>query len=204
MKVLMLNGSPHKNGCTFTALTEVAKSLAAEDTDSEIVWLGSGPVHDCTACGGCSDSGRCVFTGDAVNEIIDKAEQADGFVFGSPVYYAHPSGLLLSVLDRCFYAGGAAFSGKPGAAVVSARRAGTTASLDVINKYFGIAGMPVVGSTYWNMVHGRKPEDVLKDAEGLQTLRNLGRDMAYLIRSLAAADGEKPVRETGARTNFIR
>lgn len=152
MKVLMLNGSSRPHGCTDAALQAVAGALAEADIQSEILWLGNDPVRDCTACGACAKApGRCVFDDDIVNRIIEKAAQADGFVFGSPVYYAHPSGRILSVLDRVFYAGKDAFVHKPAAAVVSARRAGTVASVDVLNKYFTISQMPVVSSTYWNM-----------------------------------------------------
>ncbi len=172
MKVLMLNGSCNPKGCTYTALTEVGKTLTSAGIDYEIVQLGGDPVRDCIGCNQCSKSG-CVFTDGGVNDFIAKARQADGFVFGTPVYYAHPSGRVLSFLDRVFYAGGSAFAGKPGAAVASARRAGTTASLDALGKYFGISDMVTVGSTYWNMVHGHCPEDVMQDGEGLQTMRNL-------------------------------
>lgn len=164
MKVLMLNGSCNPKGCTYTALTEVGKTLTSAGIDYEIVQLDGDPVRDCIGCNQCSQSG-CVFTDGGVNDFIAKARQADGFVFGTPVYYAHPSGRVLSFLDRVFYAGGSAFAGKPGAAVASARRAGTTASLDALGKYFGIANMVTVGSTYWNMVHGHCPEDVMLDGE---------------------------------------
>ena len=208
MKVLMLNGSCNPKGCTYTALTEVGKALTSAGIDYEIVQLDGGPVRDCTACRTCQKTpGRCVFDDDMVNQIIGKAREADGFVFGTPVYYAHPSGRLLSVLDRVFYAGGSAFAHKPGAAVASARRAGTTASVDVLNKYFTIAQMPVVSSTYWNMVHGHCPEDVMQDGEGLQTMRNLGRSMAWLLHCIQAgreAGYDFPAPECGHRTNFIR
>ena len=185
MKVLMLNGSCNPKGCTYTALTEVGKTLTSAGIDYEIVQLGGDPVRDCIGCNQCSKNG-CVFTDGGVNDFIAKARQADGFVFGTPVYYAHPSGRVLSFLDRVFYAGGSAFAGKPGAAVASARRAGTTASLDALGKYFGISDMVTVGSTYWNMVHGHCPEDVMLDGEGLQTMRNLGRSMAWLLHCIQA------------------
>ena len=157
MKILLINGSSRPNGCTYTALREIADTLESGGAETEILFLGSGPVRDCTACRTCQKTpGRCVFDDDMVNPIIEKAREADGFVFGTPVYYAHPSGRILSVLDRVFYAGKDAFAHKPGAAVASARRAGTTASVDVLDKYFTIAQMPVVSSTYWNMVHGRR------------------------------------------------
>lgn len=201
MKVLMINGSPNKHGCTYTALAEVQKALSAEGVNSEIVWLGNGPVRDCIGCGACANSKGCVFDDDNLSALKAKCAEADGFVFGSPVYYAHPSGRLLSVLDRLFFSGNAVFRGKPGAAVVSARRAGTTASIDVINKYFSIAQMPIVGSSYWNMVHGRKAEEVAEDAEGLQTMRNLGRNMAALLKGeTLPAEGN----EYEAWTCFVR
>ena len=206
MKVLMLNGSCNPKGCTYTALTEVGKTLTSAGIDYEIVQLDGGPVRDCIGCNQCSKNG-CVFTDDGVNDFIAKARQADGFVFGTPVYYAHPSGRVLSFLDRVFYAGGSAFAGKPGAAVASARRAGTTASLDALGKYFGISNMVTVGSTYWNMVHGHCPEDVMQDGEGLQTMRNLGRSMAWLLHCIQAgreAGYDFPAPERGHRTNFIR
>ena len=206
MKVLLVNGGPHEAGCTYTALSEVGEALRAEGVDTEMIWLGNKPVEDCIACGKCRELGKCVFD-DVVNELIGRAKEADGFVFGSPVYYAHPSGRVLSALDRAFYAGKAAFAGKPGASVVSARRGGTAASYDVLNKYFGISSMPVVSSTYWNMVYGNTPDEVRRDAEGMQTMRNLGRNMAYLIKCIAAgraAGIEAPAQETAAKTNVIR
>lgn len=209
MKVLMINGSCNEHGCTYTALCEVAKSLNAEGVETEIVQLGKDAYRDCIGCGVCRKkmNNRCIFNDDIINNIIEKAEHADGFVFGSPVYYAHPSGRLLSVLNRVFFAGGKAFAFKPGAAVVSARRAGTTGSIDVINKYFTINKMPVVSSTYWNMVHGNAPEEVLQDEEGLQTMRNLGKNMAWLLKTMETAKKNGvtlPEDEAGARTNFIR
>ena len=206
MKVLLVNGSPRAAGCTFTALSEVAKTLEEAGVQTEIFQLGNRPVQDCIACMKCRELGRCVFD-DIANELIEKAKGADGFVFGSPVYYAHPSGRVQSVLDRAFYAGGAAFACKPGAAVVSARRGGTAASFDVLNKYFTICSMPVVSSTYWNMVYGKTPEEVLRDAEGMQTMRNLGRNMAYLLKCMQAGKAagiEFPAQENAVRTNFIR
>ena len=207
MKVLLLNGSTRKNGCTYTALAEIAKVLNEENIETEIVQAGGAPVRDCIACGGCARLGKCVFDDDLVNAFVEKAKTADGFIFGSPVYYAHPSGQILSLLDRAFYSGGRYFTHKPAAAVVSARRGGTVASFDVLNKYFTINQMPVVSSTYWNMVHGNKPEDVLQDAEGLQTMRNLGRNMAYILKCLQAGKDkgvQPPVAERAHRTNFIR
>lgn len=204
MKVLLINGSPHEHGCTYTALAEVEKSLIASGMETEIYWLGNQPVRDCVGCHSCHRRGRCVFEDDQVNEIIQKAENCDGLVVGTPVYYAHPSGRVLSILNRVFFAGGKAFAHKPAAAVVSARRGGTTATFDVMNKYFTISQMPVVSSTYWNMVHGNTPEDVLQDAEGLQTMRNLGNNMAWLIKCINASGITAPEAERAAFTNFIR
>lgn len=208
MKVLLVNGSSHPHGCTDTALREVSAALEASGMQTEILFLGNEPVRDCTACGSCKTaSGRCVFDDDIVNRLIAKAATADGFVFGTPVYYAHPSGRILSILDRAFYAGKHAFAHKPAAAIASARRAGTSATLDVLQKYFTISQMPIVSSTYWNMVHGMKPEDVLQDAEGLQTMRNLAANMAWMLNCIEAgraAGIEAPQAESNARTNFIR
>ena len=205
MKALLINGSPHKSGCTFTALSEAAKTLNENGIDTEIVWIGNGSIHGCIACGGCSKTGRCVFD-DGVNEISDKMAECDALIVGSPVYYASPNGSVYSLLDRLF---GICphLAHKPAAAIASARRAGTTATLDGINKYFTIKQMPVVSSSYWNMVHGSKPEDVLKDEEGLQTISNLARNMAWLIKCIdagAKAGINVPENESGARTNFIR
>lgn len=207
MKVLLLNGSTRKNGCTCLALSEVAKTLNAEGVETEIIQMGGSPVRDCVGCNGCAEKSWCVFHNDLVNEIITKAQEAAGFVFGSLVYYAHPSGQILSLLDRLFYAGGSAFTHKPGAAVVTARRAGTTASLDVLNKYLLDAEMPIVSSTYWNMVFGPVPELVEQDKEGLQTMRNLGRNMAWLLRCIEAGRQQgctPPQAEHEHWTNFNR
>ena len=203
MKVLLINGSSNKNGCTFRALTEIVNVLNKENIETEIIQLGSDPIKDCIGCHGCTKNGnKCVFGNDIVNEIIEKAKTCDGFVFGSPVYYAHPSGRLLSVLDRVFYAGGKFLAYKPGAAVVSARRAGTTAAIDVINKYFTINKMPVVSSMYWNMVHGSKAEDVEKDLEGLQTMRIVAQNMIWLLKSIK--QNPVPAGEDKIKTNFIK
>ena len=208
MKVLLLNGSSRPSGCTYTALREVAVSLEVAGIETEILFLGNEPVRDCTACGTCAKvPGKCVFDDDIVNRIIEKARGADGFIFGTPVYSAHPSGRILSVLDRVFYAGKSAFIHKPAAAIASARRAGTTATLDVLQKYFTISQMPVVTSTYWTMVHGKQPEDVLKDEEGLQTMRNLASNMVWMLRCIEAGKAagiQPPQEEFGARTHFIR
>ena len=206
MKVLMLNGSARPTGNTYIALKEMGEQLLKEGIDYEIVNVGNAPIRDCLGCGQCSEKG-CVFTDDGVNDFIAKAREADGFVFGAPVYYAHPSGRILSFLDRVFYSGGAAFAFKPGAAVAVARRGGTSASFDVLNKYFGISRMPVVGATYWNLVHGAKIGEAAEDAEGLQTMRNLARNLAYLLKCQEAgrqAGVPLPETEHGNRTNFIR
>lgn len=208
MKVLMINGSSHGKGCTFTALNEVAVQLEKEGVESEIINLGGDTVRDCIGCRKCFELDcRCVFDDDMINGIIEKAKTSDGFVFGTPVYYAHPTGRVLSVLNRAFYAGGAAFARKPGASVISARRAGTTASFDVMNKYFSIMQMPIVTSSYWNMVHGNTPDEVRQDLEGMQTMRNLARNMAWMLKCIEAGKktGVSVSRsEMKDRTNFIR
>lgn len=206
-KVLLINGSCHEHGCTYTALCEVAGALEKEGVETEIIQLGNGAIRDCIACGACAKLHKCVFDDDLVNEVKEKAKEADGFVFGTPVYYAHPSGRILSFLDRLFYSGSRDFAFKPAAAVASARRAGTTASIDVLNKYFTIARMPVVSSSYWNMVHGNKPEEVLQDLEGLQVMRGIGQNMAWLLKCIEAGKAagiETPEIEKKIATNFIR
>ncbi|MCD7863508.1 MAG: flavodoxin family protein [Lachnospiraceae bacterium] len=206
MKVLMLNGSPKANGNTYRALSEIGTQLEKEGIEYEIFQIGAGPVRDCIGCHQCTEQG-CIFTDDKVNEFIAKAKEADGFVFGTPVYYAHPSGRILSFLDRVFYSSGRAFAFKPGAAVAVARRGGTSASFDVLNKYFGISQMPVAGSTYWNLAHGTKPGEVELDAEGLQTMRNLARNLAWMMKCFekgAEAGIALPQTERGNSTNFIR
>ena len=211
MKVLMLNGSPHQNGCTYTALTEIGETLKKEGIDYEIFQIGNKPIRDCIACGKCNGNG-CIFKDDSVNEFIQKALVADGFIFGTPVYFAHPSAAIQSFLDRVFYSSTdssyqkKAFQFKPAAAVASARRAGTTASIDVLNKYFTIANMIVVGSSYWNMVHGRKPDDVIKDKEGLQTMRNIAHNMAWILKciELGKQNNISHNIEVGEMTDFIR
>lgn len=208
MNVLLVNGSPHKNGCTFTALNEVKNSLEAEGIEAEIFWLGVNPVRGCIGCGGCSKNGeKCVFDDDVVNTLIEKAKTADGFVFGSPVHYAAPSGTISAVLDRAFFAGSKNFAFKPASTVVSCRRAGSTAAIEVLNKYITICNMPLVSSEYWNMVHGAKADDVLKDGEGLQVMRTIGKNMAWLLKciELGKENGVKPAAlEPKIRTNFIR
>ncbi len=206
MKVLLLNGSPRAEGCTFTALSVIAETLNAEGVETEIFQIGNKPVQDCIACGGCKGKGLCVFD-DVVNEFIKKSANADGFVFGTPVYYAHPTGRVLSALDRIFYAGKENFRHKPCAVIASARRAGTTLSLNVMEKYAGITEMPIISSTYWNMAHGNTPEQVLKDEEGMQSMRNIAKNTAWILKCIEA--GEKagitaPENRKDIRTNFIR
>ena len=207
MKVLLVNGSSRKE-CTYTALSKVAESLNEEGIDTEIINIGGTPIRDCIGCGMCAKNGnsRCVFNDDIVNEIIEKAEESDGFIFGTPVYYAHPTGRILSVLDRVFYAGKKAFAFKPGASIISARRGGTVASFDVLNKYFTINQMPIVSSTYWNNVHGNNKEEVVQDLEGMQTMYNLGKNMAWLLKCIES--GKKNNINTAenkmVKTNFIR
>lgn len=186
MKVLLFNGSPRANGCTFTALTVIADVLNSQGIETEILQIGNKPVQDCIACGGCAEKGICVFSNDPVNEWIEKAKSADGFVFGTPVYYAHPSGRILSAMDRLFYAGGNNFAHKPAAVVASARRAGTTATLDAIVKHLSISQMPIISSTYWNMVYGNTPDETKQDLEGMQTMHNLGENMAWILKCIEA------------------
>lgn len=207
MNVLLFNGSTREDGCTYLALSEIAKTLEQEGIDTEILQLGAQPVWDCIGCNHCQSTGRCVFDEDVVNSWLEKAAEADGYVFGSPVYFAHPSGHLLSVMDRMFMAGGEIFAHKPAAAVVTARRAGTTASLDAIQKHFTDAEMPIVSSTYWNMVFGPAPELVERDQEGLQTMRNLAKNMAWMLRCIAAGKEKgilPPAAEREHWTNFNR
>ncbi len=212
MKVLMLNGSCNVNGSTRAGLDIMAKTFAEQNVETEIVCVGGKPVADCIGCGKCAELKQCVFNSDAVNVFVEKAADADGFVFGTPVYYAHPSGRILSFLDRVFFSsmrgtGAAAFRHKPAASIVVARRAGTSASYDVMNKYFGISNMIAVGSTYWNEFHALTQEDVPKDGEGVQTLENLARNMAWLMKCLKAgrdAGIPKPALKEEALTNFVR
>ena len=206
MKVLLINGSPHKEGCTFTALNEVAKILEKNGIATEILYLGVKPIAGCIACGKCSQLGKC-FIDDKVNEILARCDEFDGVVIGSPVYYAGPSGQIRAFLDRLFYAGGRRFAGKPGAAVVSCRRGGATAAFDQLNKYFTISSMPIVSSQYWNQVHGAYAEQVLQDEEGMQTMRTLGNNMAWLLKciQLGKENGiTLPEREPPVWTNFVR
>ena len=203
MKVLVINGSPRAKGCTVRALEEVIKVLHAEGVETELMQIGAQDIRGCLSCGGCRKTHRCVLD-DAVNEAADKLRACDGLLIGSPVYYASPNGTLLSFLDRLFHSSAADMHLKVGASVVSCRRGGAASSFEVLNKYFTISGMPVVSSTYWNSVHGFTAADVEKDLEGLQVMRNLGRNMAFLMRAIAAEKERTgaPVMENAAFTSF--
>lgn len=207
MKTLLINGSPHQKGCTYTALQEVAETLEKQGIETEIVWLGVNPIAGCIGCGVCAKEGNGCFRKDIVNEFVEKAKTADGFVFGSPVHYANASGAMTSFMDRAFYSGGKYMAGKPAAAVVSCRRGGASATFDQMNKYFTINCMPVVPSQYWNQVHGSTPEDVRKDEEGMQTMRTLANNMAWMLKCFEAGREKNitfPEREPVIRTNYIR
>lgn len=208
MKVLLINGSPKKEGCTYTALMEVAGELEKNGIETEIFHVAGKPIKGCMGCGSCARNGnhQCVITEDTVNEAILKIKEADGIVVGSPVHYAAASGDITAFLDRVFYAG-FPLVGKPGAAIVSCRRGGATAALDQLNKYFAIAQMPIVSSNYWNMVHGNTPQEVVQDEEGMQTMRLLGRNMAWLLKCIEAGKDNGihfPEREPKIKTNYIR
>jgi multimeric flavodoxin WrbA len=210
MKVLLINGSPHEKGCTYTALMEVATTLEKEGIGADLFWIGNKPLPGCIACKSCVEKKQCVFN-DRVNDFLAIAANADGFVFGSPVHYAAASGAITSFMDRAFYAdllaGRQSFYLKPAAAVVSARRAGTTATFDQLNKYFTISEMPVISSRYWNMVHGAVPAEVKQDLEGLQTMRVLARNMAWFLKCKEAgmkAGVPFPEKEENIYTNFMR
>ena len=207
MKVLMINGSPNRQGCTHRALMEVAEALKSEGVESDIFYIGNRPISGCIDCGKCRETGRCVLN-DGVNEAVDRMKASDGLIIGSPVYFGSTNGALLAFLDRMFFSSRETFWNKPAAAVCSARRAGTTATLDVINKYFLPSRMPIVPSNYWCVVHGTRTEEVAQDLEGLQTLRLLGRYMAWMIKCFdnARKSGLEPPQLTEARirTDFIR
>ena len=207
MKVLMINGSTHENGTTAAALKIIADELKAQGVDSEIVCLGTSAVHTCMGCGACQKAGKCVFDDDPVNAIGAKVKEADGYVFAAPVHYASPSGAIIALLDRLFYAYGGNMKFKPAASVIAARRAGTTASYDVLNKYIGINSMIQVPSTYWNMIYGSNAQEAIKDEEGVTVMRAIASNMAWLLKLLEKSKGtelEKPVIIPKARTNFIR
>lgn len=204
MKVLLVNGSPNKEGCTYTALTEVAGALQKNGIETQIFHIGRKPVHGCIACGRCEQIGRCTFDDDVCNELAERMAEADGIVIGSPVYYAGPNGALCALLDRIFFSSSQRLANKPAAAVVSCRRGGSTTAFDRLNKYFTISRMPIVSSQYWNMVHGFTPEDVRKDLEGLQIMRTLGNNMAWMLKSIQDGKQPEPEQETWVMTNFIR
>ena len=206
MKVLLLNGSPHEQGCTQTALCEVEKGLHENGIETEWMYLGKKAISGCIACGNCKKTGKCMIE-DQVNLLLAKLSEIDGIVIGSPVYYASAAGQLTAFLDRAFFAGGQQFANKLGAAVVSCRRGGASAAFDQLNKYFLMNNMPLVASQYWNQVHGSTPNQVLQDEEGLQTMRTLANNMAWLLKSIEA--GRKagvlpPKREKPQKTDFIR
>ena len=206
MKVLLVNGSPNEHGCTYTALAEIAKTLNEGGIGTDFLWLGNKPIGGCLDCGKCHSLGHCVMS-DAVNEFTAIAGDYDGFVFGSPVYYSGMNGSMKSFLDRVFFSNGGKLRYKPAAAVVSARRAGTTSTLDQMNKYFQITEMPIISSRYWNMVHGNRPEEVVQDLEGMQIMRTLGRNMAWFLKLKEAGDAAGipyPEQEPRVGTNFIR
>lgn len=206
MKVLLLNGSARSNGCTYTALEEACGVFARAGIETEIFQVGGAPIRDCIGCHQCNEKG-CIFDDDVANDFIAKAKEADAFVFGTPVYYAHPSGRILSLLDRVFYSSAKIFRGKPVFSISSARRAGTTAALDVMSKYYGIAGMLAVGSNYWTVVHGNQPEEVKQDLEGLQAVRQAASYMVWLMNCIEAGKKQGidiPSTESKIKTNFIR
>ena len=205
MKVMLVNGSPHEKGCTYTALCEVAKALNGEGIETEIFWIGKKAIGGCWGCGACRKMGKCV-QDDVVNEFVEKAQTSDGFVFGSPVHYASASGAITSFMDRIFYSGGRFFRYKPAAAIASCRRGGASATFDQLNKYFTISNMPIVSATYWNQIHGNTPEEALQDLEGLQNMRYIGYNMAWILKclELGKASGISPKEEERVRTNFIR
>lgn len=206
MKVLLINGSPKANGNTTFALSQMAEVFADLGIETETIQVGSRLIRGCQGCGACCKLGKCVFNDDIVNETAGKLAQADGMVIGSPVYYASPNGTLISFLDRLFYSNRADLRMKVGASIVCARRGGTTAAMDVLNKYFTISEMPVASSTYWNIIHGGKPGDAQQDAEGIRTMRNLTKNMVFLMNAIAAEKEKSglPEPEKKVFTNFIR
>ncbi len=203
MKVILVNGGPHKDGCTNVALEEIAKILKSEKIETEIMWLENNPIGGCIGCNYCLQNGNRCFMDDRVNEFLEKVETTDGFVFGSPVHFAGASGALTSFLDRAFYGRGSLFAGKVCASVVSCRRGGASSAFDQINKYALMSNMFLVGSSYWNQIHGTNKDEAKQDLEGLQTMRNLGRNMAYILKCINL-DVPKPEIEKNFKTNFIR
>ncbi len=205
MKVLLINGSPHRDGCVFTALTEVAGALKRNGVDSEIFSIGNGPVQGCTACWKCRENpdAGCVFRDELYTALVEKIKKSDGIVIGAPVYYAGPAGSLCAILDRVFFSARKDLENKPAACIVNCRRGGASAAFDRLNKYFTICRMPVVSSQYWNSTHGFSPEEVKRDLEGLQTMRTLGDNMAWMLKSLAASPLPPPEQEPQIMTSFI-
>lgn len=206
MKVMLVNGSPHHEGCTYTALQEVAKTLNANGIETKNFWIGIRPISGCVGCGSCSAEGRCAME-DIVNVFVEEAKDCDAFVFGAPVHFASANGAIISFMDRAFCSGKKALEFKPAAAIASCRRGGASATFDQLNKYFTIRNMPVVSSQYWNQVHGNTPEEVVQDIEGMQTMRTLGHNMAWLLKCIEAgraAGINRPDIETQIKTNFIR
>lgn len=204
MKVMLFNGSPHRDGCIFTVLSEIAAVLSKNGVDSEILHIGNKPVRGCIDCRHCADGNGCVFKDELYTEFVEKAEASDGIIIGSPVYYAGPSGSVCALLDRVFFSAGKKLRYKPAACVVNCRRGGASAAFDRLNKYFTINRMPVVSSIYWNATHGNTPEQVRQDAEGMQIMRTIGGNMAYLLKSIAKGGEPLPEEEERAWTNFIR
>lgn len=207
MKALLICGSPNSAGCTYTALSEVEKTLNKNGVETEIYQIGKKPISGCLSCRACFKTGRCAIN-DCVNELADRLDEFDAIVIGSPVYYASANGTLTAMLDRLFYSAGKKMAGKVGAAIVSCRRGGATAAFDQLNKYFGISNMVVATSQYWNQIHGNTAEEALQDAEGLQTMRSLGENIAWLLRLIECGkqNGIEPPKydEKRERTNFIR
>lgn len=209
MKILLINGSPHKDGCTKTALKIAAEEIEKNGVETEIFDIGTDPIRGCIGCGTCAKQnlGRCVFDDDCVNRCLEIAKDCDGFIVGTPVHYAAAGGAITSFMDRLCYSGGATLSYKPASSVVSCRRGGASAAFDQLNKYFSILNMPIVSSNYWNMVHGSCADDVLKDEEGVQTMRILGRNMAWLVKAIECAKENGvplPEKEAKIKTNYIR
>lgn len=207
MKVMLVNGSPHEKGCTYTALAEAKKVFKENGIEAEIFWIGNKPISGCIGCGTCRKIGKCCIDSDRVNEFVETAKSADGFIFGSPVHYASAGGAITSFMDRAFYSGGAAFCGKPAASIASCRRGGASATFDQLNKYFTINCMPVVSSNYWNQVHGSTPEEVLRDEEGVQTVQILANNMSWLLKCIELGNRNNipfPKPSAKIKTNFIR
>lgn len=207
MKVLLFNGSPKAKGCTYTVLSEIAKTLEENGVEAEIIHVGGHVSAGCLGCGYCAKNGKCINDNDILNSVVDKVKEADGYVFGSPVHYAAASGDITAFLDRLFYSQGGYMAYKPGCAVCTCRRGGATATFEQLNKYFTINNMPVVSSNYWNMAHGNTPEEVMQDKEGMQIMRGLGRNMAWMLKCIEAgkaAGVPMPEKEAKIKTNFIR